>query len=333
MLTVTVYIKNNCVECEQVILELKELADEYPHRVVVVNIDDTPELYADTFQGLPVVKIGPYTLHYPFTKQEIMMSLGAARDRSEHLNSVGDQTYLRKVEHSRQILRTDMVSLWLSKHYMLLINLILAIFVGLPFLAPVLMKYHFETSAKVIYSVYSPLCHQLAFRSWFLFGEQPYYPRDLAGIKNILTYEDIISSSKIDTTVARKFIGNEVTGYKVALCERDVAIYGSLLLFGLIFSISRRKIRKLPWFIWVAVGLIPIAVDGLSQLPGLATGWPNWLIIRESTPLLRTITGSLFGLTTGWYLFPLLEESMKDARRLVLSKMAVVKSLNGESKV
>jgi len=57
------------------------------------------------------------------------------------------------------------------------------------------------------------------------------------------------------------------------------------------------------------------------------------LIIRESTPLLRTITGSLFGLTTGWYLFPLLEESMKDARRLVLSKMAVVKSLNGESKV
>jgi uncharacterized membrane protein len=62
---------------------------------------------------------------------------------------------------------------------------------------------------------------------------------------------------------------------------------------------------------------MPIGLDGFSQLPGLAGNMPAWVPIRESTPLLRVITGALFGGTTAWYLFPLLEESMRETRALL----------------
>jgi uncharacterized membrane protein len=120
-------------------------------------------------------------------------------------------------------------------------------------------------------------------------------------------------------------------GYKVALCERDVAIYGSLALFAILFMLSGRKIKPLPWYLWVVFGLIPIGVDGLSQLPSVIQQLPDWLIMRESTPVLRTLTGMLFGLTTAWYLFPTIEESMREARQMLTRKMAVVSQLERAS--
>ncbi len=33
-------------------------------------------------------------------------------------------------------------------------------------------------------------------------------------------------------------MGNEVVGYKMAFCERDMAIYGGMLLFGVIYSLT-----------------------------------------------------------------------------------------------
>jgi uncharacterized membrane protein len=69
------------------------------------------------------------------------------------------------------------------------------------------------------------------------------------------------------------------------------------------------------------IGLVPIAIDGVSQLPGLASNLPPWFL-RESTPLLRTITGTLFGFTTAWYLFPLIEESMNETRMVLEEKRA-----------
>jgi hypothetical protein len=46
--------------------------------------------------------------------------------------------------------------------------------------------------------------------------------------------------------------------------------------------------------------------------------------IRESTPLLRTLTGGLFGWMTAWYLFPMLEETAREARLIVQRKIAVI---------
>ena len=159
----------------------------------------------------------------------------------------------------------------------------LVLYVGLPFLAPVFLRNGAFLPAKIIYTIYKPLCHQLAFRSWFIFGEQPFYPRELAGIEGLSSYEDITNSVEIDIRAAQKFVGNETLGYKVALCERDIAIYASMLLFVIAFIISRRRIKPLPWYIWIIIGLVPIALDGVSQLPGLASNLPSWIIKGKHT--------------------------------------------------
>ena len=79
--------------------------------------------------------------------------------------------------------------------------------------------------------------------------------------------------------------------------------------------------------------LVPIGVDGVSQLLGElfsrsgldALGFmANLIPNRESTPFLRVLTGFLFGFTTAWFGYPLVEETMRDARSLLAAKFARV---------
>ncbi len=148
----------------------------------------------------------------------------------------------------------------------------------------------------VIYKVYSPLCHQWAFRSFFLFGEQPYYPHAAANMRGVLTFEQVSGITDLNDPgrlQARLFEGDPVLGYKVAICERDVAIWGAMALFGLIFAVTGRKLPKMHWIIWILVGCLPIGLDGFSQLFSQipSTFIQSLLPYRESTPLLRNLTG------------------------------------------
>jgi hypothetical protein len=59
---------------------------------------------------------------------------------------------------------------FLSRRWIHVISLILGIYIGLPFLAPVFMQIGWSGPARVIYFIYSWLCHQLPQRSYFLFG-------------------------------------------------------------------------------------------------------------------------------------------------------------------
>jgi uncharacterized membrane protein len=205
---------------------------------------------------------------------------------------------------------------------MSIFNLVIFIYIGFPFLAPVLMKTGMTIPANWIYKTYSFTCHQLAFRSWFVFGEQPAYPREVTSIDGLESYEKATGFNSNDYFKAREFIGNDMLGYKIALCERDVAIYASLLFFGIIFSLTGRKLFHLPWYIWVFLGILPLGMDGVSQLISqLPIPFMQQILpYRESTPLLRTITGFLFGLTTAWFAYPLVEISMQDTIRLSRSK-------------
>lgn len=335
MVTVTLYRKSECDECETIVQYLQELQATHPHQLAVVNVDELD----DEQQGIdkakfPYVKIGPYVLHAPFRKTDLQIALGASIDRASHLESVNDTTYKTRLERGHTITKTDRFSFWISKNFMTMVLFVIFIYAGLPFLAPVLMKARLVEPAKVIYAIYSPLCHQLGFRSWFLYGEQFYYPRQLAGIAGVKTFESETGIPSSDVLKARAYIGDEQAGYKVALCERDTAIYSSMFLLGLFFVLTGKKMKPLPWYFWVAFGLVPIGLDGFSQLPGLASGMPSWVPIRESTPLLRVITGGLFGLTTAMYLFPLLEDSMRETRTLLSTKMTIARQLSstGETK-
>jgi uncharacterized membrane protein len=199
----------------------------------------------------------------------------------------------------------DRITLWLSRHWLALINAVLAVYVSLPFLAPAMMESGHPLMATIIYTIYAPLCHQLPQRSYFLFGEQATYSiqelADRVGEQNLPLFP-----------WPRAFDGNAELGYKVALCERDVAIYGGLLASGLVFGLMRRRVRPISIWLYILIGLVPMGLDGGSQLisyvfPALFNGVP-----RESTWLLRTITGGLFGWATAWLALPNLQTAFAE---------------------
>jgi len=191
----------------------------------------------------------------------------------------------------------DKLILALAKHWLLLVNLVVAVYAGLPFLAPALMALGYPRLAEIIYTAYKPLCHQLPQRSFFLFGPRLAYP--------FTTFQELLGPETLaDNSLARAFIGNPSLGYKMAYCQRDTAMYTSLLLAGMAFGLVRRRLKPLP-FAFYLILLTPWAIDGLAQLLGF----------YESTWQLRTITGGLFGIATVWFAYPYLEAGFEDIRR------------------
>jgi uncharacterized membrane protein/glutaredoxin len=317
MLTVTIYGRADCPLCEKALEDLNELQEQFPHRLVEIDIEE--EGLSDYIEKIPVIETGPYQIQAPFDKQKIQITLGAAQDRLDQLENIDLEGHQKRIEKGKTFNTGDRVFYWLSRRYMILFNLFAFMYVGLAFLAPVLLSAGRDQSANLIYNVYGRLCHQLAYRSWFIYGDQNAYPRELAGIDGLMTYEEATGLNPSDVDAAIDFRGNQQLGFKTALCQRDVAIYGSILLFGLIFSITKRKIPYLPFIAWVVLGLVPIGLDGLSQIVSQLP-W-EILPVRESTPLLRSITGLLFGFSTAWFSYPVIEEAMSDTRKVLSVKL------------
>jgi len=333
VITVTLYSRQDCHLCDQARDDLRALQELYPHKLVVVDVDGNQDLQRLYGFEVPVVEVGPYKLRAPFSLQELSITLAAARDRERHIDQVERSPALEEVRRRGVWTRSDGFSYWISRHYMLVLNLGVVLYLGMSFLAPVLMKAGATAPASLLYKAYSLVCHQLAFRSFFLFGEQPYYPRQAAGLSGVITLAQATGLSEIANGealyLARQFVGNELVGYKVALCQRDVGIYGGILLFGLLFSLSGRRLPALPWYLWLIFGILPIALDGVSQLVSQP---PFGLIpFRESTPALRVLTGSLFGFCTAWFGYPMVEESMVETRRMMAAKWQRVHASAGDS--
>jgi uncharacterized membrane protein len=336
MLTVTLYTRKDCHLCDQAKADLASLQEKYPHRLVEIDIDSDPALQKRYLVEIPVVEVGPYALKAPFDKQKLMMTLGAAGDRRGQLDQLGREDHQDRVRRGQTISGSDRALDWFSRHYLAVVNLFILLYVGLPVLAPVFMKIGATLPADVIYTIYKPLCHQFGFRSFFLFGEQPYYPLQEAGVTGVKTFDQItgytdlhnpVSNSRLE---ARQFIGNETVGYKMAFCERDFAIYGAILLFGILYALSGRRIKPLHWVLWFVIGMIPIGLDGFSQLfSQLDWAWlATVLPYRESTPFLRVLTGGLFGFTTAWYAYPYFEESMVETRQFFIKKFEAIRQSN-----
>ncbi len=192
--------------------------------------------------------------------------------------------------------RVDGAVMGIARHWLALFNSLVALYLILPFLAPVLATSGLALPASLIYSVYSATCHQLPERSYFLFGEQPLY--------SLTSLERSGVESDGGLWQRRAFRGNDDTGYKVAICQRDVAIYGSVVAAGLLFGLLRGRVRSISLKIYVLL-LFPMALDGLSQLFGL----------RESSWWLRSVTGALFGGASVWLAYPYIEAAMRDVIR------------------
>jgi uncharacterized membrane protein len=208
-----------------------------------------------------------------------------------------------------------------SRHWMLALGIILGLYAGLPFLAPVFMLVGWSSPARVIYLIYSFLCHQLPERSYFLFGAKLTYP---------LPEIQAAWQKTLDPLVLRQFIGNAEMGWKVAWSDRMVSMFTSLWLFGLLWWPLRHRLKALPWW-GLVLFLLPMAVDGtshlISDLAGIGQGFRDsnaWLAALTNhtlspsfyagdawgsfNSLMRLLTGALFGVGVVWFGFPYLED-------------------------
>jgi len=237
----------------------------------------------------------------------------------------------RSERELRRIIRMNRWVLWLSKHWLAIALTVLGLYVGLALLAPVLMAVGLDGPANVLYTFYSPMCHQFAFRSWFLFGDQIAYPRHVAG-SDLTSFEAYAATDPhfhgVDLTrwtadlqlKSRSFKGNETMGFKTALCERDMLIYGAMFLAGLLYGRVRNRLRPAPIWLYLILGLGPIGLDGFSQLLSYPPFefWP----VRETLPAYRALTGALFGVMNIWLAFPYLQTSMRETMATVENKLA-----------
>ena len=200
------------------------------------------------------------------------------------------------------------VSSFLRRGYALLFAFVFIFYIGMAVLPPRLMADGHRSAASTIYKGFHFFCHQYPWRSWFLKGKQPYYPLYAHEQTGMLPFEKAagVSAAGLDF---RHFYGTAEMGYKMAVCQRDFAIYAAMALFCLIFFLSRNRIQRLDWRVWLICGVVPMAVDGIWQL---ASQLFPFLTFRESTPFVRTVTGALFGFFTCWYLLPTLEKMLRE---------------------
>ncbi len=155
--------------------------------------------------------------------------------------------------------------------------------------APLLRALGFRGAADAVYDAYLAACHEWAFRSFFLLGRDATYSKSQ------------LESLGVDPF---RFAGDEVLGWKVALCERDLAILVGLLAFGLVYGARWRKRGLRPAsYVAYAVLAAPMAVDGLTQLSGG----------RESTWEQRVITGLVFGAASAWLLHPRIQRAFDES--------------------
>jgi uncharacterized membrane protein len=168
------------------------------------------------------------------------------------------------------------------RHWLLTLNLALSAFLAGALAAPALAAVGWQAAADALYAAYHFTCHQWAFRSFFLFGQQPVYSQPTLTAQGIDPFG---------------FVGNPSLGWKMAFCERDLAIYIGLLVVGLVYA--RRRNMQPSGFGLYGVLILPMAVDGFTQL----FGW------RESTWELRLLTGLLFGSASAWLVLPRLDDS------------------------
>ena len=228
----------------------------------------------------------------------------------------------------QRIILMKSVILGLARHWLLFVNLLIAIWVGLPWLAPVFMHWGWTSAGRTIYFIYSLQCHQLPERSFFLFGTKGMY--SLAEIQTVW-------QRTTDMFILRQFNGNPEMGWKVAWSDRMVAMYTSILFGGLLYGLVRKQMKPISFWKF-AIMLLPMALDGgthaLSDLAGIGQGFRDtnvWLQTLTNNALstafyqgdalgsfnswMRLITGLLLGIALVGFAFPYVNESFADTVR------------------
>src|SRR5258706_6826235 len=174
----------------------------------------------------------------------------------------------------------------LLDHWVLIFVVCFGVLLLLPFLAPVFMHAGWDGPAQLIYAIYSTQCHQMAQRSFFLFGPQPMY--NIAQLPVPST-----GNGATDMLALRAFIGNADLGWKVAWSDRMVYMYGGVWLTAAVFGFLRHRRTIRPLNLWrFALLLLPMVVDGGTHWGGGVMGGMAGGFRYDNTWLAR-LTGNI----------------------------------------
>lgn len=114
----------------------------------------------------------------------------------------------------------------LSRHWLLVANILAALYAGLPILSPFLKSRGFEFAGQLIFVAYRVACHQRPERSFFLFGHQmAYCQRDTA------TYTTVVLAGIAYALLRPRVKPLSLLG--AALLVLPLAVDGTGQLFGL----------------------------------------------------------------------------------------------------
>lgn len=212
----------------------------------------------------------------------------------------------------KAVIDANRVVFRLSEHWLALFNIAAGLYVGAALLAPVLMHFGLPKLAQTVYAFYDPFCHQYTFRSWFLFGDS--FARPL-----------VAPISIVEMTGQTHVLGDAQMGYKMALCQRDMAIYGMILLSGILFALLRRKIKFTPLPLWqyFLFGIMPMMLDGgIQWLSYFVWALFPGLLVQpfETIPLMRVLTGALFGLGVIAVTYPHIDEYFQEIHQNLRAK-------------
>jgi uncharacterized membrane protein len=217
---------------------------------------------------------------------------------------------------------------------------VLVLFNGLPFLAPVFMKLGWDLPGRAIYFAYGLMCHQMAQRSFFLFGPGGFQMYNIADLP--------VNLSGLHPTASmlalRQFWGKADIGWKVAWSDRMVYMYVAPLLVAVIYGFLRQRgpVKPLSIGMFLAL-LLPMALDGgshwLSDIEGIGQGFRDsnlWLAtltnhvlpasfyagdaLGSFNSLMRLVSGVTFGIAIGGLLFPWIDIAAVKIEPVLLEK-------------
>lgn len=176
------------------------------------------------------------------------------------------------------------INYFVNHHWLALVLTVLLGFTLTPLLAPLMMALGWTAVGELIYMLYIPTCHQLPQRSWFLFGERLTY--------TLAEIQQVYPSS--DPWELRFFYGTPEMGWKVAWSDRMLSFYNMVPIFGLLYAVLRRWVRRPLSFKLFLLALLPIVVDGgthmiSDMLAGVSGGG-----FRDTNEWLTALAGSAF---------------------------------------
>ncbi|MFL5732456.1 MAG: DUF2085 domain-containing protein [Chloroflexia bacterium] len=286
---VTVYTKPGCHLCEDLLDLLDRMAPQYNLQVTEVNILDDMALYDAFHEEIPVLDIEDGRLgrlKAPIDEPSLRTAFEVARRGL----STGGRSVVTTPKPDPLV---DRIARYIGRHWLMLVSIVLGIFVGLPWLAPIFAALGWWNVANPIYTAYALTCHQLPERAGTVFGYQVAFC------------------------------------YRNTALYGGTFFFGLLYAAALSDKWPRLRWMKTPIPWWGAALLVlPMAVDGMTHLLGLRDNMANMVADPSfgafyigSQPFslnwwLRIITGLLAALGVVWFAYPRMERAVEDAENM-----------------